>query len=173
MEKRTSLQTDLLAMNVSWLDEDLELWYSFDLAISLLFTVLRVITLILAIIVHRAFYKLMKRLPGRAINQIIFPYMVSYLLTFLSLVSLQNLIFFQVMLSTFVGPYTIFLSLLYWVYPLKDYIGDTGCYMLIYFRDIGIQAIQLNSFFLAIFRYVCLFQGKFLLKFNISPNVST
>ena len=66
-------------MNVSWLDEDLELWFSFDLAISLVFTVLRVITLILAIIVHRAFYKLMKRLPGRAVNQIIFPYMVSYL----------------------------------------------------------------------------------------------
>jgi len=79
MKNRTSLQTDLLAMNVSWLDEDLELWYSFDLAISLLFTVLRVITLILAIIVHRAFYKLMKRLPGRAVNQIIYPYMVSYL----------------------------------------------------------------------------------------------
>ena len=79
MENRTSLQTDLLAMNVSWLDEDLELWFSFDLAISLVFTVLRVSTLILAIIVHRAFYKLMKRLPGRAVNQIIFPYMVSYL----------------------------------------------------------------------------------------------
>ena len=79
MENRTSLQTDLLAMNVSWLNEDLELWYSFDSMISLLFTVLRVITLILAIIVHRAFYKLMKRLPGRAVNQIIFPYMVSYL----------------------------------------------------------------------------------------------
>ena len=78
MENRTSLQTDLLAMNVSWLDEDLELWYSFDLAISLVFTVLRVSTLILAIIVHRAFYKLMRRLPGRAVNQIIFPYMVSY-----------------------------------------------------------------------------------------------
>ena len=77
MENRTSLQTDLLAMNVSWLDEDLELWYSFDLAISLLFTVLRVITLILAIIVHRTFYKLMQRLPGRAVNQIIYPYMVS------------------------------------------------------------------------------------------------
>ena len=79
MENFTSLQTDLLAMNVSWLDEDLELWFSFDLAISLVFTVLRVITLILAIIVHRAFYKLMKRLPGRAVNQIIFPHMVSYL----------------------------------------------------------------------------------------------
>ena len=79
MENRTSLQRDLLAMNVSWHNEDLELWYSFDLTISSLFTVLRVITLILAIIVHRAFYKLMKRLPGRAVNQIIFPYMVSYL----------------------------------------------------------------------------------------------
>jgi hypothetical protein len=30
----------------------------------------------MAIIVHRAFYKLMKRLPGRDINLIIYPYMV-------------------------------------------------------------------------------------------------
>ena len=85
MENRTSLKTDLLAMNVSWFHEDLEDWKIerfevenlFDFTISLVFTVVRFITLILAIIVHRAFYKLMKRLPGRSVNQIIFPYMVS------------------------------------------------------------------------------------------------
>ena len=78
MKNRTSLQTDILAMNVSWLNEDLELFEnSFDLTTSLVFTLARFITLILAIIVHRAFYKLMKRLPGRAVNQIIYPYMVS------------------------------------------------------------------------------------------------
>ena len=79
MENRTSLETDLLAMNISWLHEDLEVFEnSFDLTISLVFTLARFITLILAIIVHRAFYKLMRRLPGRAINQIIYPYMVSF-----------------------------------------------------------------------------------------------
>ena len=79
MENRTSLGTDLLSMNISWSYEDLELLENnYDFTISLIFTVVRSITLILGIIVHRAFYKLMKRIPGRAINQIIYPYMVIY-----------------------------------------------------------------------------------------------
>ena len=78
MEKRTLPQTDLLVMNTSMLYEDLELLEnSFDPTFSAVFTSFRFITLILGIIVHRAFYKLMNRLPGRAINKIIYPYMVS------------------------------------------------------------------------------------------------
>ena len=77
MENRTSLQADILAMNVTWFHEDLELFEnSFDLTTSLVFSLGRFITFIFAVIVHRAFYKLMKRLPGRAVNQIIYPYMV-------------------------------------------------------------------------------------------------
>ena len=79
MKNRTSLGTDLLSMNISWSYEDLGLLENnYDFAISLVFTMVRTITLILGIIVHRAFYKLMKRLPGRAINQIIYPYMVIF-----------------------------------------------------------------------------------------------
>ena len=80
MEKRTLPQTDLLAMNTSRFYEDLELMeQSYDLTFSVVYTSFRFITLILGIIVHRAFYRLMKRLPGRAINKIIYPYMVSNL----------------------------------------------------------------------------------------------
>ena len=74
------IQSDLLSLNVSWFLEDLKLYddqYGFLESVS--FTVARLVTLILAIIVHRAFYKLMKRLPGRAVNQIIYPYMVRYI----------------------------------------------------------------------------------------------
>ena len=68
---------DFLDMNVSWLSEDLELIeYHPDIFTSSIFTAARVITLAIAIIVHRAFYKLMKRLPGRAVNTIIYPNMV-------------------------------------------------------------------------------------------------
>ena len=77
------------------------------------------------------------------------------------------------MLTTFMVPYSLYLTSVYWVYPLKDYIGNTICYMLIYGRDIGIFIIQLHSFFMAIFRYVCIFHDDLLLKFNLSPNVST
>ena len=80
--------------------------------------------------------------------------------------------FFQVMLSTFLVPSTLYFTSNYWVYPLNDYIGDTGCYMLIYIRDIENFIIQLHSLFMATFRYVCLFHDNLLLKFNLSPNVS-
>ena len=66
-------------MNVSWLPGDLEIYENdSDPLESGIFTMARIITLIMAIIVHRAFYKLMKRLPGRAVNEIIYPNMVRY-----------------------------------------------------------------------------------------------
>ena len=74
------IQSDLLGVNVSWFLEDLELYDGqYGFSESFCFTVARLVTLIMAIIVHRAFYKLMKRLPGRAVNQIIYPYMVRYI----------------------------------------------------------------------------------------------
>ena len=75
------IQSDLQAMNVSWFSEDLELYdnqYGFLESIG--FTVARLVTLIFGIIVHRATYKLMKRLPNRAVNQLIYPSMVRCLI---------------------------------------------------------------------------------------------
>ena len=87
---------------------------------------------------------------------------------------MNSWIFFtQVMLSIYMIPYSLYLSLAYWIYPLKDYIGDTGCYVAIYGRDIGIYISQSHSFFMAVFRYNCLFNGIFLKKINLSPNVSS
>ena len=76
------IQSDLLAVNVSWFLEDLELYDNriSGFLESFSFTVARLVTLILALIVHRAFYKLMKRHPGRAVNIIIYPHMVRCLL---------------------------------------------------------------------------------------------
>ena len=72
-----SIHTDLLAMDVSWIPKDLELFENeFDFVVSMVCTIARFITFVMAIIVHRAFYRLMKRLPGREINQVIYPYMV-------------------------------------------------------------------------------------------------
>ena len=70
------------------------------------------------------------------------------------------------------GPYTLYLSLVYWMYPLNELLGDTGCYAVIYGRHIGNFIIQFHSFFLAIFRYTCLFHGNFLFRFNLTPDVS-
>ena len=74
-----NIKSDLLAVNVSWFIEELEPYNNqYGFLESIGFTVARLVTLIMAIIVHRAFYKLMKRLPGRAVNQIIYPSMVRF-----------------------------------------------------------------------------------------------
>ena len=70
-------------------------------------------------------------------------------------------------------PYTLYLSFAYWIYPLKDYIGDTGCHVVIYGRDIGNYISHFHSFIMAVFRYNCLFNGIFLKKIYLSPNVSS
>ena len=78
MGNKTLIHVDLLAMNVSWTPKDLELFENkFDFLVSMVCTIARFITFVMAIVVHRAFYRLMKRLPGRAVNQVIYPYMVS------------------------------------------------------------------------------------------------
>ena len=77
------IQSGLLAVNVSWFFEDLDLYddqYGFPESVS--FTVARLVTLIMTFFVHRAFYKLMKGHPDRAVNQIIYPHMVRYILLF-------------------------------------------------------------------------------------------
>ena len=81
-------------------------------------------------------------------------------------------IVFQIFLSTLVGPYLLLSTLNYWVYPMKDYIGETGCHMVILYRNAGILILQIQSLCVAIFRYICLFHNCSIWKINFSPYVS-
>ena len=70
-------QADLMAMNVTWSDEDLELYDNrFGVFEATIFTVANAVMLAMGVIAQKTFYKMMKRLPGRAINQILYPHMV-------------------------------------------------------------------------------------------------
>ena len=74
-----SKQTDLMAMNVTWSLEDLELYDNRIGALdspSTIFTISKTIVLAMGIIAQTTFYKMMKRLPGRVINQILYQHMV-------------------------------------------------------------------------------------------------
>ena len=70
--------TDLMAMNVTWSDEDLKLYEENRLGFkeATTFTIAKIVIFAMAIVSQRTFYKMMKRLPGRAINQILYPHMV-------------------------------------------------------------------------------------------------
>ena len=78
MSNKTMLHVDLLFMNISWTNGDLQLYDNQSgFTASVIFTIVNSVILLMAFIVHKAVYKLLARLPNRAINQIIYPSMVS------------------------------------------------------------------------------------------------
>lgn len=84
----------------------------------------------------------------------------------------DTLFWFKVLNSLWMGPYMIYFSMVNWIYPLKDYLGETGCYLMNVFRGAHLWQVQQQSFFISMFRFVFLFHGHILQKFNLSPNVS-
>ena len=52
------------------------------------------------------------------------------------------------------------------------FVGDIGCYTLAYARNIGLGIIQVHSFYVVLFRYMCLFHLDLLQRFSISSKVS-
>ena len=74
---KESKKTDLLGMNVTWFDEDLKLFENrLGFEEATIFTIAKVVIFAMAVIAQRTFYKMMKRLPGRAINDILYSHMV-------------------------------------------------------------------------------------------------
>ena len=84
----------------------------------------------------------------------------------------MNFYILQVLLSAFIGPFLVYNTLVYWVYPMKDYIGETGCCITFILRNAGVSFLQLQSLSMAIFRYICLFHSGSVQKLRISLDVS-
>ena len=57
-------------------------------------------------------------------------------------------------------------------YPLSGLFGDWFCYFFDYTIAICGFTGQFHSFFLASFRYICLFHDGFMFEYNISPKVN-
>jgi hypothetical protein len=66
----------------------------------------------------------------------------------------------------------LWINMDYPMYSLKYFIGETGCYIFHYLRYLGTFAFQLQSFFVATFRYICLLNEDLLFRFSLSPEVS-
>ena len=74
---KESKEIDIMAMNVSWFPGDLEVYNSqVGTVEATILTAVKIIMLAMGVIAQRTFYTMMKRLPGRPINQLLFPHMV-------------------------------------------------------------------------------------------------
>jgi hypothetical protein len=72
-----SKQNDLLSVNVTWFPKDLEVYNSqVGVVEATILTIVVIIVLGMAVIAQGTFYQMMKRLPERQINHILYPHMV-------------------------------------------------------------------------------------------------
>ena len=67
--------------------------------------------------------------------------------------------------------YLIFLGLRAVHYPLKDFFGETFCHLFSFLEIYGTFVGQFHSFFMTVYRYVCLFHSDGMMKHNITPKV--
>ena len=57
-------------------------------------------------------------------------------------------------------------------YPISDFTGTNFCYFVTYtYHWVGIYG-QALTFFMTVFRYICLYHEEKLLRWNIKPKVS-
>ena len=72
-----SKQNDLMSMNVTWFNKDLEVFTNkVGIVDATILTMVEITVLGMAVIAQRTFYQMMKRLPDRVINQVLYPHMV-------------------------------------------------------------------------------------------------
>ena len=72
-----SKQIDLMSMNVTWFNKDLEVFTNkVGIVDATILTMVEIIVLGMAVIAQKTFYQMMKRLPDRVINQVLYPHMV-------------------------------------------------------------------------------------------------
>ena len=66
-----------MSMNVTWFNKDLEVFTNkVGIVDATILTMVEIIVLGMAVIAQRTFYQMMKRLPDRVINQVLYPHMV-------------------------------------------------------------------------------------------------
>ena len=72
-----SKQIDIMSMNVTWFTKDLEVFTNkVGVVEATILTMVKIIVLGMAVIAQGTFYQMMKRLPEREINHILYPHMV-------------------------------------------------------------------------------------------------
>ena len=72
-----SKQNELLSVKVTWFPKDLKVYENqVGVVEATILTIVMIILLGMAVIAQGTFYQMMKRLPGREINHILYPHMV-------------------------------------------------------------------------------------------------
>ena len=85
---------------------------------------------------------------------------------------LDQIVHFQMSVTIVVDVLTLlFFNLLIWAKIPKDYVTELGCYIGLYMYYFMASYAGIHSFFIALFRYICILHPDRLSNLNISPEV--
>jgi hypothetical protein len=85
---------------------------------------------------------------------------------------LDQIVHFQMSVTIAVDVLTLlFFNLLIWAKIQKDYVTELGCYIGPYMYYFMASYAGIHSFFIALFRYICILHPDRLSNLNISPEV--
>ena len=85
---------------------------------------------------------------------------------------LDQIVHFQMSVTIVVDVLTLlFFNLLIWAKIPKDYVTELGCYIGPYMFYFTAPYMGIHSFFIALFRYICILHPDRLSNHNISPEV--
>ena len=85
---------------------------------------------------------------------------------------LDQIVHFQMSVTIVVDVLTLlFFNLLIWAKIPKDYVTELGCYIGPYMYYFMASYAGIHSFFIALFRYICILHPDRLSNHNISPEV--
>ena len=85
---------------------------------------------------------------------------------------LDQIVHFQMsVMIIVVVPALLYFNTLIWAKVPKDYITELGCYIGPYIFTLMAAYAGIHSFFIALFRYICIIHPNRLSKLNISPEV--
>ena len=149
MTKNTSFSTDLHHF-FEYSDTDLTEYTPVFKGLQAIVYVMAIgIVSVLIVLVQKAVFLTFKKLGNRYINIMILPYLHT--------------------LNVLTPVYLLVMILRSLYYPVKDITGQYFCYFVTYSEVFIIFYVQFQTFFMTLYRYICLFHDKILIDFGLHP----
>ena len=125
--------------------------FEHPLSIKITLSFFSVLTITSLLAVNRRLFIFLRRPNRRYLDQIVdFQYTISFVVSILAM---------------------IFFNIIIWIKVAESYITEVGCYVGSYIFYFEVPYGNVHSFFIALFRYICILHPDQLSRFDIPPEV--
>ena len=125
--------------------------FDHPLSIKVTLSFFSVLTIVALLVINRRLFIFLRRPNRRCIDQIVdFQYTIGFVVSILAI---------------------MFFNIIIWTKIAESYITEVGCYVGSYIFYFEVPYGNVHSFFIALFRYICILHPDKLSRFDIPPEV--